>query len=425
MAFRKPSLLSGITLLLFLSFTTLIYGAPFGAPDARSAAMGKTGVASVGSTNAGYFNPALLASFSQRKHLGENQRLAVPSISAYVSESALELEVIDDAGYETRLNNAIADFNNNANVDDILNTLRSLNDDLNVASSVPLFADVHASMNVRVPDRQEGGAFYYGMRALLDGNLFYSPEDAALVADYLEELEFVNNGGTPGTLHPELYFNGDLINPNDNLNSSVAAAALVIEELGFSMGWAVTWWDMDMMVGFTPKIVQVTTYEYTATATSGDLTQKGEDENDVNLNMDLGWAKQLNDRLTVGVTLKNLFPQDYRTESNSYIKLRPQLRIGGAYLTKWGNYAVDLDLTENDPLSNADPYRELGLGGEWGIWGQKIRAGVVSNIGATGSNKSPLYTFGFRIQYGLFHSDFNYGHGKNQKSAALQIGLLF
>jgi hypothetical protein len=222
-----------------------------------------------------------------------------------------------------------------------------------------------------------------------------------------------------------LYANGQLINPNDSLNSAVAAAAMVIEELGFSMGWAVTWWDVDMMIGFTPKVLQVTTYEYTATATSGDLTQKGEDENDVNLNLDVGWAKQINDRLTVGLTIKDLFAQDYRTQSGNYLKLRPQIRVGGAYQSRWGDYTIDLDLSENDPLANADPYRELGIGGEWGLWGQQFRAGVVSNLAATGKNKSLLYTFGVRIQYGSFHSDFNYGSGNNQRSAAIQVGWRF
>jgi hypothetical protein len=398
---------------------------PFGAPDSRSAAMGKTGVAMADSTNAAYFNPALLAMFSERKHLGGNQRIAVPSLSAFASDNARELIDIDDADYDAQLDNGVADFNTSANTTQLINSLESLSGDLDDTASNPLFADVFANIIVKIPDQHEGGAVHFSRRAVLDGNLNYTEADKDIISDYLEELTFVSEGGEPATLHPELYMDGQLINPNDTLYSSIDAVALIFDELAVSMGWAVTWWNTDMMIGFTPKAVRVTTYEYSANATSGRLTKRGEHVNDVKVNLDLGWAKKLNDNLTIGAAVHNLIPHDYRTESDRLIKLEPQARIAGAYQTKWGKYAIDLDLLKNDPLSKGDPTQELGIGGEWEAGSFQFRAGMVKNFQASGENSSPLYTFGVHFEAWHFYSDLSYGNGNNQKSAALQFGLKF
>jgi hypothetical protein len=387
--------------------------------------MGKTGVASAQNSNAAYFNPALLAAFSKRKHLGSNQRIAFPSLSGYVSDDTLELVDIDDKDYETALDNNVSDYNINTNPDLLIGTLGSITSDLDDVSSDALFADISVGGVIRIPDQREGGALYVSRRVVFDGKIDFTESDELLLANYIEELDFVSNGGTPGTLHPQLYTGGQLINPKDNLNSSVDAVALIIDEIGFSMGWSVNWWNQEMMLGLTPKVVSVTTNEYTANAISGDLTNRGKHKNDANLNLDIGWAKKLDVHTTIGVSIHNLIPQDYETKSNRIINLKPQLRVGGAHQSKWGNYAVDLDLIENDPLSQGDPTQELGIGGEWKIGDHYIRAGAVKNFAASGSNSSPLFTIGARLNLWGFYSDLSYGNGNNQESAALQIGLRF
>lgn len=398
---------------------------PFGAPDSRSAAMGKTGVASIQNTNAGYFNPALLAMFSKRKHLGGNQRIALPSLTGYMADDALELIDIDDKDYETTLDSNVVDYNNTSNPDLLIDTLVSIASDLDNVSSDALFADISIGGIVRIPDQGEGGALYVSSRAVLDGRIDYTESDRILLANYIEELNFVANGGTPGSLHPQLYNGGQLINPKDNLNSSVDAVALIIDEIGFSMGWSVNLWEIDMMLGLTPKVVRVTTNEYSADAISGGFTNRGKLKNDANVNLNLGWAKKLDDATTIGLSVHNLIPQEYETESNRVIKLKPQLRIGGAYQSSRGNFTVDLDLIENDPLSQGDPTQELGIGGEWKVGNHYLRAGAVKNFAASGNNSSPLFTMGARLNLWGFYSDLSYGNGSNQKSAALQIGLRF
>jgi hypothetical protein len=398
---------------------------PYGSPDSRSAAMGKTGIALAGGTNSAYFNPALLALYSERKHLGGHQRIAFPSVVGFASDDTLDLVDIDDAAYDQQLDNGAAEFNNSANPTTLIHSLEALSGDLRDTSSDPLFADVFADVIFSIPDRREGGAFYVGRRGVFDGRINYTNNDQELLSDYLEELRYVNDGGTPATLHPELYSGGQLINPSDTLDSSVDAIALLIDELAFSMAWAVTWWDTDMLIGITPKVVRVTAYEFTADAISSHLTQRGEMVNNVKLNIDLGWAKKIDDKFTVGLAIHNLVPERYHTESGRLIELHPQVRLGGAYQSEWGNYAIDLDLLESDPLSKGDPTQELGIGGEWSVGSHYLRAGIVSNLAASGENTSPLYTVGARFNIGHFYTDLSYGSGKNQTSAALQLGLRF
>ncbi len=412
-------------LAVFMSVSGPAHSIPYGSPDSRSAAMGKTGVALAGSTHSAYFNPALLAVYAERKHLGGNQRIAIPTLVGFATDDTRELVDIDNTDYEQQLESGINAFNAGANPDSLIATLESLSGDLNDTASDPLFADLVANVVVSIPDRHEGGAFHFSRRGVLDGRLDFTDSDRALVADYLEELTFVSGGGTPATLHPELYSGGQLVNPGDSLDSSVDAVGLLIDELGMSLGWSVTWWDTEMMVGITPKVIRITTYEFTADAVSSHLTRRGEQVNNVKLNIDLGWAKKLDDRTTVGLSVRNLVPQKIRTLSGRVIELQPQLRLGGAYQSEWGDYAIDLDLLKNDPLSDGDPTRELGVGGEWAVGDHFLRAGIVKNLEASGDNASPLYTFGVRFNIGHFYSDLSYGNGNNQKSAALQLGLRF
>ncbi len=414
-----------VWLVVILCFSDTAYSLPYGNPDSRSAAMGKTGVAMPGSTNAAYFNPALLAIYPERKHLGNNQRIAIPTVVGTISDSTWELRDIEDADYDQQVNNGIAEFNNTGDPDNLIDSLESLSGDLRDTSSAPLFADGFANAVVLIPDRYAGGAFYYSRRGVLDGRIDYTASDRNLITAYLEELNFINGGGAPGTLHPELYSGGQLLDPVESLSSTVDAVALVIDELGTSMGWLVSLWDTEMMVGITPKVVHVTSYEFTADATGSHLTESGEYENKVKLNLDLGWAKQLDERLLLGLGIRNLLPQKYRTLSGRTLEIRPQVRAGIAYQSEWGHYTVDLDLLSNDPISSGDSTQELGMGGEWLVGSHAIRAGIVKNFKGSGGNSSPLYTMGVRFNLGLFYTDLSYGDGSGQKSAAFQFGLQF
>jgi hypothetical protein len=364
-------------------FAMQISALPYGTPDTRSIAMGGTGVASADNAYAGYFNPALLASYDTRKHRGGNQRIVFPALHAGATNSVGDLIDFEDQDYEASALAAIDIYNTTQSTAELLAVLNPLDTDLNAISSSPLAADIYTGLVITIPDRLEGGAFSLGRRLVMDGRINYAGTDAALFADYIEELEFVNGGGAPQTLHPELYTGGNLNDPTLDLTSNIDAAGLLIDELAFSMAWQIEPFDTPVMIGFSPKLLKVTTYEYLATATSTDVTQEGELDNGESINLDLGYAQRISPNLLVAVGLKNLIPRDFETESGQTLEIGPQLRVGSEYQTAWGTYAIDLDLIEIKPLSRlGDPSQVLALGAEWPIGRYRIRTGLNTNLAA-------------------------------------------
>ncbi len=398
---------------------------PYGSSDARSQAMGGTGVASAENPNIAQQNPALIAAYPQRKHRGENQRIIFPAFSAKISNNVLDLIDIDDFDYESELTLAIDNFNNGQAVDDVLDVLNPLSDDLESAASAPIFADVQTGLVITIPDSREGGALQLNRRVVLDGKVDYNTVDESLVAAYIEELTFIANGGAPQTLHPELYLNGQLIDPTDSFTSSFTAAALEFSEMALSMAWQLEIFDTEMMIGFTPKWVSVTSYEYSATATSNDITERGELDNGENFNFDLGWAHRIDDKLTVGVAIKNLVPKEYKTESGNFLEIRPQIRAGSEYQSAYGTFTLDLDLAKNKALANGDPSQEIGFGAEWRLGKHRLRAGIHKNIAGSGDNASFAYSLGLRLKVLGMFTDVSVGAHNNQQSAAIQFGIRF
>jgi hypothetical protein len=423
---RRPSLICLSLALTHSCFvSTPSYAIPYGSPDARSIAMGGTGVATADNAYAGFFNPALLASYDQRKHRGGNQRIVFPALHAGATDSIGDLIDFEDQDYETQLTEGIDTFNNTQSATELLAVLNPLDDNLLQISGSPLAADIYTGLVITIPDKLEGGAFSLGRRLVMDGRVDYDSADVALVADYLEELEFVANGGAPQTLHPELYVGGALTDPTPNLVSRIDAAGLAIDELTFSMAWEIAPFDTPVMIGFTPKLWKVTTYEYTETATSTDVTQEGELDNGESLNLDLGYAQRLNPNLLVAVGLKNLIPREFETESGQTLEISPQLRIGSEYKTNWGTYAIDLDLLENKPLSRGDPSQVLAFGAEWPFGRMRLRAGLNTNLAASGDNSGFSYSAGVRLRLiGMFF-DFSAATGASQQRASLQFGVQF
>ena len=413
-------------LCLAIAPLSAVHALPYGSPDARSIAMGGTGVATADNAYAGFFNPALLASYSERKHRGGNQRLVFPALHADASINLQDLFDFEDADYEAQVNAGVATYNATQSTAELLAVLGPLDTELQSISGSPLGVDIYTGFVVTIPDRLEGGAFSLGRRLVMDGRINYDSADIALISDYLEELENVANGGAAQALHPELYAGGALVDPTDTLVSSVDAVGLAIDELTFSMAWQIEPFGKPFMLGFTPKLWKVTTYEYLATATSTDVTEQGELDNGENLNLDVGYAQRLNDNLTVALALKNLLPQEYETETGRTVDIGPQLRVGSEYQTTWGTYAIDLDLVENKALSRlGDPSQVLAIGGEW-PWGRlRFRAGLHTNLAGTGDNSGVSYSAGIRLRLlGMFF-DVSAATGANQQRASFQFGVRF
>ena len=415
------------TLVIIASLTSNVANAlPYGTPDARSMAMGGTGVASADNAFAGFFNPALLASYPERKHRGGNQRIVFPAVHAGISDSVEDIFDFEDQDYEAQINAGVTTFNTTQNATPLLNVLGPVDAELKVIGGNPVAADVYTGLVVTIPDRMEGGAFSLGRRLVMDGLVDYQSADVALIGDYLEELQAVANGNAAPAIHPQLYTGGNLIDPTTTMTSQIDAAALVIDELGFSMAWEVEPFGTPVMIGFSPRLSKVTTYEYRAAATSPNLTQRGELDNGESLNVDLGYAQRLQPNLMVAFAIKNLIPREFETESGRTIDVGPQMRVGSEYHTGWGTYTIDLDLIENKPLSSlGDPSQVLAFGAEWPLGRFRVWAGLNTNLAATGDASGFSYSAGVRLRLlGMFF-DFAGASGAGQQRASFQFGVQF
>ncbi|MEJ2180979.1 MAG: conjugal transfer protein TraF [Gammaproteobacteria bacterium] len=426
---RLSSLTTLLCALLFLLQTTTVSALPFGAFDPRSLAMGGTGVASGTSANAAYYNPALLSMYKTRKEIGRNSRFIVPSVTAKAADAVLDNIDIEDENLEQDLVNAIGDFNDNPNsqtAQGVLNSATDLNSRLNQLLDGPVHADANVGIILGIGHKHEGGSFIINRRGVGTGTVENYSGDLALLEDYVEAMQFVETNGAAGTPHPELFnANGELIDQTGNLASTGNGAGLDITELGIALSKEFQIQKRDISIGITPKILRVIIYDFDATAATGETNSTKDENEDWDVNLDIGIAHQINSQWRTGLIFKNIRSLSYTTSLGTEINLEPQVRAGLSYASPWGLYAVDLDIIENEPIAYGSPSQELSLGGEWILkrWFQ-IRGGISKNLKGEGNNADPLYSVGFRWDFGGF-LDLTYAYGSGAEAAGFQLGYRF
>ncbi len=418
--------------LLFSSIIVFFYSAsvpaiPFGTFDPRSVAMGGTGVASATSANAGYYNPALMAQYKVRKEKARNSRFMIPVINGTATDSVEEIANIENYRFDTRLTNAIDDFNNNPqDYQALLGVTSDLQNVLDSTSTAPVYADANIGTVLAIGSRGEGGTFLFNMRVVADGVVNYSDEDRALLDAYIDEVENVAAGGLPGEAHPELYDNGQLLNPSDNLNSQAAATGVRLSEMGMSLAKDVKLFKTRFLLGFTPKVVALNIYEFQADAVTGGATGLTETRINPYFNFDFGMAKEFDNHMTAGLVIKNIIPKRFDTNLGKRVKFDPQVKAGVYYRTEqWGSYALDFDVLENNAIGQGDATHMLGVGGEWGIGVFQLRGGLNKNFAGTKANRDVLYSVGLNFHNKVTIIDFSYAGNGNQRSYSFQLGTRF
>jgi hypothetical protein len=144
------------------------------------------------------------------------------------------------------------------------------------------------------------------------------------------------------------------------------------------------------------------------------------------MNFDLGLAKEFDSQWTGGLVVKNLVKRKYQTDLGDTVRFEPQVRTGVNYRTlRWGTYALDIDVLENDPVGIGDATQMLALGGEWALGGIELRAGVSKNLSGTGDNVQPLYAFGINLSPLGMIIDLTFAINAHQAAVALQLGTRF
>jgi hypothetical protein len=405
------------------------YAVPFGTFDPRSLAMGGAGVASGTSANAAYYNPALLSMYKTRKEIGRNSSFIFPTITARAAEAVIDNIDIEDENLEQDLVNAITAFNQNTNsqtAQGVLSAATDLYSRLDQLVDGPVHGDGNVGMILGIGHKQEGGSIIINRRGVGTGAIENFTNDIALLEDYVEAMQFIESGGTAGEPHPELFNpDGTLIDQTGNLASIGNGAGLDITEVGMAVSREFQILGRGVAIGITPKILRVITYDFEADAVTGETNSAKDDNEDWDVNLDIGFAHQFNAQWRTGLVFKNVRSLSYTTSLGTEIKLDPQIRAGVAYDSQWGLYAVDVDIIENDPIAYGSPSQMLSLGGEWKPkqW-FKLRAGIARNMKGIGNNSDPVFSAGLRWDFGGIF-DLSYAQGASEVAVGLQLGYRF
>src|SRR3569623_2057975 len=226
---NKRVLLLGLPMMLLVAQEA---GAvSFGTFDPRSMAMGGTGVAAGTSANAGFFNPALLAAGRD----GEDFSLEFPVLGARVAAPADMVSSLDDfqsADYVDRFSQAVDQWNAATNGPElqaakaaVVSTGRQLVTGLGTISNLALQGEVNVGAVVGIPSKSLGASVQLSSRAVGGGLLDVTQQDVTAINAVIDGLD---NNDTTGIVDG----NGKLIDPTENMTSSIQGRGLVISEAG-------------------------------------------------------------------------------------------------------------------------------------------------------------------------------------------------
>lgn len=349
--------------------------APFGVFDARSAGMGNVGVSTANLSSAPFFNPGMLA-FQKPD---DDVALLLPAVGAHIADPS---GLIDD--------------------------IQAFQDAVDAMD--PAAADAAL-------DRADGKAALVDVTgAVVIG--FAGTHWAGALTGYGYTL----NG---------LTVTRDPVDPVDD--STLDVVGLKLSEMGFSLARAFGPHGSRLAVGVTPKYVKVKTNDYSrrlrdVSTDADDITDDPANQTEESFtNLDLGIVYGNTGGWRAGVVGRNLLTQEFVTVTGRKIRLEPQARAGLGYGGDWFAWALDLDLTENAPVSFDQKTRMVGLGMELNGWNvAQLRLGYQKNLADTGAVEAlGLYSVGVGLAVFGLHLDVAVMGNENDVGAVAELGLRF
>ncbi len=267
----------------------------------------------------------------------------------------------------------------------------------------------------------------------------------------LQGFDYVTDGGT--TIIQDGQFTDDA--SDANLTSTAEVVAVAIVDLGVSLSREFDFSGEKVAIGLTPKLQKITTYHY-ADEVDGfdevdedDLEDSKEDYSKVNLDIGASYRFGSEGNWVAGLVGKNLLggefdyadamvtPKDSNGDpdplqpayiiSGGTVKLNPQFRAGIAYQGSWVNVAMDVDLTENDPIAFENPTQYAAIGAEFDLFSTlQLRAGYRTNMSASNSD---MVSVGFGLSPFGVHLDIaamaNPSDPEKEAGVALETGFYF
>ncbi len=418
------------TLILIMSivYQSGAYALPFGSYDPRSLGMGGTGVSSGTSANAGYYNPALLASTRD-----DNFSLELPVVGMRVADPEdLEgaLDTYQASNYEGALSTAIDNFNaspTTTTANTAATTLTNLNTGIQTLSNKPIILEANLGLTIGVPNRSVGVSVMSNARVLAGAELNYTTADSDLISAYATELAWVGAGNAPNVADTNLYSAGQLQDLSSRLTSTVNVRGALIHETGISLGTMFELGRFPIALGITPKTVNVTTFDYALGMQNATFDKNRGKVEYSNSNVDIGAVTYLGGGFKLGVVGKNLVQKSYTTALGNEIVIKPQARAGVSHHSHWATIAVDVDITQNDPLGLDEKTQYIGAGIEINLLDTlQVRAGIKQNRLATTTSKDKnVSSIGIGFSPFGIHVDAAYAESDAEKAASLQLGFHF
>ena len=188
-----------------------------------------------------------------------------------------------------------------------------------------------------------------------------------------------------------IYVNGELqASATEGLgeDSSITILGANVIELGVSASREFTYMGQTFYAGVTPKLLSLQIFEDEISFNDASFDSSSLNQNTTTAfaaNVDLGIAKNwyniLGGQVRAGMAVKDLIPLTFESSAGRELEMGPKVRIGAAHDTRFSTVALDVDLTENEPLGYGVPTRYIGLGGEFDAFNWvKLRAGYRNNL---------------------------------------------
>lgn len=353
--------------------------APFGSFDARSAGMGNVGVATANLSGAPFFNPGMLG-FQKPD---EDFALLLPAVGAHIADPSGLIEDID------AFQQAV-DANNQAAADAAVTR----------ASGKAALADANAAVVIGFAGVKWAGAFT-GYGYSLNG---------------LTVTKGAND------------FDAD---PNND--SSLNLVGLRASEIGLTLARGLGPQGNRWGLGITPKYVTVKTNDYSkrlrdVATDSNDIADDPANETEETFtNVDLGFVYGNTGGWRVGLAGRNLVAKEFVTVNDRVIKMEPQARLGVGFSNHWFTWGLDVDVTENAPVSFDQKTRMAGVGMEFNAWNiLQLRLGYQKNLADTGAVEAlGLSSVGIGLSVFGVHLDVAAVGNENDVGILAELGLRF
>lgn len=407
--------------------------------EARSDAMGGTGVASGSYGSGALINPALLA----KAHEDDSVTVILPSVGAQITDKDNLQDQIDDISDKVDRYKKVVD---DLTLQDIItNPVGSLNQFQSAAGDLAgeleslrgktANAKAAAGIAVSIPNDVLSVAFVTKAYARARVSSSIDQQDI----DYLRSIQG-SNAVAAGVALDAAVNGSDVI--TRNLNSTASGRAAIVSDYGLAMAKQFDLGGVPVSVGVTPKLQKTWLYNYTTsiyTYDSSDWNSSRYRNDDTGFNLDAGVAADFGESWTVGLSGQNLVSRDIDTKdiritngrtgkTVSYkdtYQIRPLVTAGAAWHNDLVTLSADGDLTETKGFKSEENSQYVGVGAEvrplsW----LAVRAGYRADVKGNDSN---VFTGGVGFApFNRVHVDLMGLYGEDETwGAGAQLSVTF